>query len=139
MYQKSTTFLIDTQGAQMRDVTGEIAAWIVDAGAREGVVTLLCRHTSAGLLIQENSDPDVRTDLETAMRRLAPRDASLWRHGPDEPDDMPAHVRTALTGATLSIPVADGWMRLGGRQGDYLWEHRDNGGAREIAAHLLFD
>lgn len=139
MRQTSTTFTVHTQGNGLTEITGDVARWVADQRPREGVLTLMCRHTSASLTIQENADPSVHVDLETAMRRLAPRDPELWRHGSEGPDDMPAHVRTVLSGVTLAIPVGGGAMRLGTWQGVYLWEHRDRPHTREVAAHLLFE
>ncbi|HKH97229.1 MAG TPA: secondary thiamine-phosphate synthase enzyme YjbQ, partial [Beijerinckiaceae bacterium] len=100
------------------------------------LLTVLCRHTSASLTIQENADPDVRTDLMTALDRLAPRDAP-YVHGIEGPDDMPAHIRTMLTGASVAVPVLDGRPALGTWQGVYLIEHRDRPHRREILLHLV--
>lgn len=104
----------------------------------EGLLTLLCRHTSASLTIQENASPEVRDDLGAAFDRLAPRDAG-YAHDLEGPDDMPAHIRTVLSGVHLSVPIARGRLMLGTWQGLYLWEHRDQPHRREIAAHLLFE
>lgn len=107
---------VDTTGEGFTEITAEAAAFLAEIAARDGVLTLFCRHTSASLTIQENADPDVRTDLLSALRALAPRDFS-WVHDTEGPDDMPAHVRTLLSDASLSIPVARGRMALGTWQG----------------------
>lgn len=139
MEQTTRIITIDTYGPGLTDVTAEITTLVVDAGATEGVLTLMCRHTSASLTIQENADPDVQVDLQAAMGRLAPHDPSLYIHGAEGPDDMPAHIRTVLSGVTLSIPVINGRLSLGTWQGVYLWEHRDAPHRRTIAAHLLYE
>lgn len=100
-------------------------------------MTLFCRHTSAGLLIQENAARDVRADLETFFDRLAPEDVDQYRHGDEGPDDMPAHIRTALTGVQLSIPIVQRQLALGTWQGIYLFEHRRAPHRRQIALHLI--
>ncbi len=101
-----------------------------------GLLTVFIRHTSASLLIQENADPDVQTDLETFLERLAPEDPARYRHTTEGPDDMPAHIRAALTQTHLSIPVADSRMLLGTWQGIYLFEHRRAPQMREVVLHL---
>ncbi|QRG06455.1 YjbQ family protein [Xanthobacter dioxanivorans] len=122
---------VDTPGEGFTEITAEAAAFLQEIGARTGVLTVLCRHTSASLTIQENADPDVRTDLLTALRGLAPRDFG-WVHDTEGPDDMPAHVRTMLTDTSLSIPVSQGRMALGTWQGLYLVEHRARPHRREV-------
>lgn len=122
---------VDTPGEGFTEITGEAAAFLSEIGAASGVLTLLCRHTSASLTIQENADPDVRTDLLTALRGLAPRDFN-WVHDTEGPDDMPAHIRTMLSDASLSIPVSGGQMALGTWQGIYLIEHRARPHRREV-------
>jgi len=107
------------------------------SGLRDGLLTLFVRHTSASLLIQENADPDVLHDLEQFMRRTVSRDTRLYRHTTEGPDDMPAHIRSALTQTSLSIPVKDGRMVLGTWQAIYVFEHRDCGHSREVIAQLL--
>lgn len=139
MRQTTRILTIDTDGPGLTDFTTRIAAMVAEAGAEEGVLTLMCRHTSASLTIQENADPDVQVDLQAAMGRLAPHDARLYVHGAEGPDDMPAHIRTVLSGVTLSIPVIGGRLALGTWQGVYLWEHRDMPHRRTIAAHLLYE
>ena len=133
----SRLFRYRTDGPGLTDVTRDFAAFVAEEAAHEGVLQLLCRHTSASLTIQENADSDVQVDLQAAMGRLAPHDPSLYVHGVEGPDDMPAHIRTVLSGVTLSIPVMDGRLALGTWQGVYLWEHRDRRHSREIAASLL--
>ena len=127
---------IETPGPGFTDMTAEVARFVAESGIRDGLLTAFCRHTSASLTIQENADPDVRADLMTALDRLAPRDAP-YMHGVEGPDDMPAHIRTMLTGASISIPFGGGELALGTWQGLYLIEHRDRPHRREIALHLL--
>jgi secondary thiamine-phosphate synthase enzyme len=117
--------------------TREVAAWIGRSEIRDGLLTIHLQHTSASLLIQENADPDVRRDLEAFFKRLVPDGNSLFIHTAEGGDDMPAHIRTALTGVNLSIPVRDGRLALGTWQGIYVWEHRIHGHARRVALHLI--
>ncbi len=128
---------IDTQGPGLTDITGRLAA-LVPPG--DGLATLLVRHTSCSLLIQENADPDVRADLQGWAARTVPRadDPSMvWlRHVAEGPDDMPAHIRAAILPVSLGIPFADGRLLLGTWQGVYLWEHRDRPHRRRVAVHL---
>jgi secondary thiamine-phosphate synthase enzyme len=125
---------IQTPGPSFTDLTAEAARFVADSGIAHGLLTVFCRHTSASLTIQENADPDVQTDLLTALNRLAPRDAG-YRHGIEGPDDMPAHIRAMLTGASLAVPVIDGRLALGPWQGLYLVEHRDRPHRRELVLH----
>ncbi len=118
-------------------ITGEVSQWLDGTGIRTGLCTLHLRHTSASLLIQENADPDVRRDLEAFFSRLVPDGDRLYIHTMEGPDDMPAHVRTALTAVNLSIPVSDGELALGTWQGIYLWEHRHARHEREVVVHVL--
>jgi secondary thiamine-phosphate synthase enzyme len=127
----SSRLTVQTSGRGFLDLTGEAAEFVKDAGAREGVVTLFIRHTSASLTIQENADPSVLADLTTALDRLAPEDAG-WSHDTEGPDDMPAHVKTMLTATSLQIPVLDGELALGTWQAVYLIEHRARAHRREI-------
>jgi secondary thiamine-phosphate synthase enzyme len=136
MRQASTTVQLTTTGPGLMEITREVAVWVAGCGIGEGLLTLLCRHTSASLTIHENAAPAARRDLERWLARIAPRGAD-YEHDDEGPDDMPAHLRSVLTGATLSIPVASGRMRLGTWQGVYLCEHRDASHRREIAVHLL--
>lgn len=131
-------FAYDTPGPGLTDITGDLAAFVDEQRATEGALHLMCRHTSASLTIQENADPDVQLDLQAAMGRLAPHDPSLYVHGIEGPDDMPAHIRTVLSGVTLSIPVMGRRMALGTWQGVYLWEHRDRPHRRSVAATLTY-
>ena len=127
----SSRLTVQTSGRGFLDLTAEIAGFVKDAGALEGVVTLFIRHTSASLTIQENADPSVLADLTTALDRLAPEDAG-WSHDAEGPDDMPAHVKTMLTATSLQIPVLDGELALGTWQAIYLIEHRARPHRREI-------
>lgn len=119
------------------EVTAEIAAWLGEQTVREGLLTVFIRHTSASILIQENVDADVERDLETFFDRLAPEELSLYRHVAEGADDMPAHIKGALTQTHLAIPVAEGRMLLGTYQGVYLFEHRRTPRRRELALHLI--
>src|SRR5947207_11420720 len=129
--------VIHTGGRGFHEITSEVAALVRGAHLQAGLMTLHLQHTSASLLIQENADPEVRRDLERFFARLAPDGDPLFRHTAEGDDDMPAHIRTALTTVNLSVPVADGNLRLGTWQGIFLWEHRTQAHARRIVAHLL--
>ena len=126
-----------TRGQGLYDIKGEVSAVVSAAGVTSGLVTVFCRHTSCSLLINENADPDVRRDLDAFLKRLVPEGDPLYIHTLEGPDDMPAHVKTALTASTLSIPLADGRMMLGTWQGIYLFEHRRAPHRREIVVHVL--
>jgi secondary thiamine-phosphate synthase enzyme len=128
---------IPTRGRGLYDFTAEVADWVTQSGINNGLVTLHLCHTSASLLIQENADPDVRRDLETFFARLVPDGDPLFSHTVEGDDDMPAHVRTALTAVNLSIPVSQGQLALGTWQGIYLWEHRHAPHSRCIRAHFV--
>jgi secondary thiamine-phosphate synthase enzyme len=136
-----TTFEIDTDGPGLTEVTGAVARWV--RGQGDGLLTLMIRHTSASLLIQENADPDVQTDLAAFFDRLVPpsSDPSMayLRHTYEGPDDMPAHIKAALLPVSLQIPVQGGRMRLGTWQGIYLFEHRRAPHRRAVAAHFSPD
>ncbi len=121
----------------LTEVTGEIAAWLAGQAVREGLLTLFLRHTSASLVIQENADADVQRDLEAFLDRLVPEDPALYRHRAEGPDDMPAHIKGALTQSHLSLPVTGGRLHLGTWQGIYLWEHRRTPRPRELVLHLV--
>lgn len=136
MRQAGTTLSFDTPGRGLTEVTHAIAVWLGSTGIQDGLVTLLCRHTSASLLIQENAAREVRSDLMAWFDRIAP-EGDHYRHDDEGPDDMPAHLRATLTGVNLQIPVAQGRMRLGTWQGIYLAEHRRMPHRREIAAHVI--
>jgi len=137
MRQQTHEFVIVTRGPGLIPFTGDVVSWVGGAGIREGLLTLHVRHTSASLLIQENADPEVLRDFERFFRRMVPPGDPLLRHTDEGPDDMPAHLRSALTSTTLSIPVIDGAPALGTWQGIYLYEHRDHPHRRRVAAHLL--
>ncbi len=124
-------------GRGLVDITREIAAWVMGCALDAGLLTLFCRHTSASLIIQENAAPDVRSDLETYFERIAPEDPRRYAHDDEGADDMPAHIRTALTGVQLSVPLIGGRLALGTWQGIYLFEHRRSPHRREIAMHLI--
>lgn len=134
--QASATLTVATPGQGFTDLTRAVAAFLAEARITTGLVTVFCRHTSASLTIQENADPDVRTDLLTALDGLAPRHAG-YVHGAEGPDDMPAHIRTMVTDTALSIPVLGGRLALGTWQDIYLIEHRDRPHRREIVLHAL--
>jgi len=127
---------VETSGKGFVDLTAEVEKFVRDAGAREGAVTLFIRHTSASLTIQENADPSVLADLTTALDKLAPENAG-WTHDTEGPDDMPAHVKTMLTAASLQIPVLDGELALGTWQAIYLIEHRARAHRREIVLQFV--
>ena len=136
MRQASGTLTVTAPRQGLHLITDAVAAWVADQAMSEGLLTLLVRHTSASLLIQENAAPAARRDLERWLARIAP-ESSAYEHDDEGPDDMPAHLRSALTAATLSIPVLDGRMRLGTWQGIYLCEHLRHPRRREIALHLV--
>ena len=135
--QHTDTIKVSTTGRQFHDLTKEVNQRINNAKISEGLVTLHLQHTSASLLIQENADPGVRRDLERFMARICPDGDPIFEHDYEGPDDMPAHVRTALTAVNLSIPIFKGRMTLGTWQGIFLWEHRHEGHQRKITIHLL--
>ncbi len=137
MRQHSELIIIPTRGRGFYEFTGEAARRLRATGLHSGLATLFVQHTSASLLIQENADPEVRRDLERFFARLVPDGDPLWRHVSEGADDMPAHVRSALTSAHLSIPIAGGELGLGAWQGIYLWEHRLVAHERRILAHFL--
>lgn len=130
-------FKIATRGRGFYEFTEQIGEWLVRQQCQTGLLTLLVRHTSASLLIQENADPDVRRDLESFFSRLVPDGDRLFVHTVEGEDDMPAHVRSALTAVSLSIPVASGRLALGTWQGVYLWEHRHAPHSRSVTAHFI--
>jgi secondary thiamine-phosphate synthase enzyme len=131
----TTTVNVRTNGPGLTNVTADIAR--LANGTGDGQLTLFIRHTSASLTIQENADPDVLADLEAFMRKLVPWDERLYRHTTEGPDDMPAHIRAALTATSLTIPVIGGRLALGTWQGVYLWEHRAAPQNREVVVQLL--
>jgi secondary thiamine-phosphate synthase enzyme len=129
--------MIKTQGQGLLDVTDRIVDWTHAQDIHQGLLTIFCRHTSASLLIQENAAPEVRTDLETFFARIAPEDLAAYAHDDEGPDDMPAHIRTALTQIQLSIPIVGGEPVLGTWQAIYLFEHRRRPHTRTLALHLI--
>ncbi|HTO32020.1 MAG TPA: secondary thiamine-phosphate synthase enzyme YjbQ [Pararhizobium sp.] len=135
-----TIISLSTRGAGLYEFTDEAERFVVRAGVEEGLLTVFARHTSCSLLIQENADPDVKRDLDQFFKRLVPRsdDPSMrWiTHTAEGPDDMPAHIKAALTQVSIGIPVGDGRLMLGTWQGIYLFEHRDRPHRREIVLHL---
>jgi secondary thiamine-phosphate synthase enzyme len=137
--QASGFLSVPTRGRGLIDITDEVRRWLDAQSLVTGLATVFCMHTSASLLIQENASAAVRSDLEAFFDRLAPEDPSLYDHDDEGPDDMPAHLRTALTQVTLSIPVADGRLALGTWQAIYLFEHRRRPHERRIALHVLGD
>jgi len=139
MRQAQETLTVSTRGQGLYEVTGDVVRWLRHQEPSQGLLTLFCRHTSASLAIQENADPDVCRDLETFFRRLVQEDPSLYRHTAEGPDDMPAHIRSALTSVQLTIPVHGGRLALGTWQGIYLFEHRNQPHPRSIVLHYLGD
>ena len=123
-------------GQGLHDVTGEVRQAVRESGAREGLCTVFIQHTSASLTIQENADPSARQDLENWLNRLVPERDALYTHTAEGPDDMPSHIKAALTATSLSIPVLDGDLGLGTWQGIYIWEHRRHSGARKLLVHV---
>ena len=139
MRQAHTTLAVDTRGRGLTEITRRIADWVGASGMTDGLLTVFVRHTSASLLIQENADPGVQRDLERFFSRLAPDGDRLFEHDAEGPDDMPAHVRSALTATQLSVPLIDGRLALGTWQGIYLYEHRLRGHRRQVVLHLIGD
>jgi secondary thiamine-phosphate synthase enzyme len=135
--QSLGTIHVSASRQGLHDITPELDRWLRAQDIGSGLLTLFCRHTSASLLIQENAAPAARQDLESNFERVAPEDPSLYTHNDEGPDDMPAHLRSALTSTQLAIPVEGGRMRLGTWQGIYLFEHRHGTPRREIALHLV--
>lgn len=129
---------VQTTGKSLCRITSKVQAIVAESGIRTGVCTLFLRHTSASLLIQENADPDVLKDLETFLTRLVPEQGQ-YRHNAEGPDDMPAHIRTALTHTSEHVPIAQNRLLLGTWQGVYIWEHRQHGSLREVVVHLTGD
>ena len=135
--QSTTELAIRTEGPGLWEFTDEVVSWLGTTGITSGLLTLHVKHTSASLLIQENADPEVRADFERFFRRLVPEGDPLFRHDAEGPDDMPSHVRAALTATTLSIPVVRGAPALGTWQGIYLYEHRNAPHRRIVVAHAI--
>lgn len=137
--QTQHEFVIRTRGRGLHEFTHEVTRWVAQGRFETGLLTLHLRHTSASLLIQENADPDVQRDLDAFFARLVPDGDRLYIHTAEGDDDMPAHVRTALTAVNLSIPVTGGRLALGTWQGIYVWEHRTHPHSRHVVAHCIGD
>ena len=127
---------IRTRRQGLHEITGEVQDVVRQSGVHEGLCTVMVQHTSASLTIQENADPSARHDLETWLNRLVPEDDPLFTHTAEGSDDMPSHIKAALTATTLSIPIIDGRLGLGTWQGIYLWEHRHHGSSRNCLIHV---
>jgi secondary thiamine-phosphate synthase enzyme len=139
MRQATITIDVATSGQKLYEITREVARWAGDQDMQTGVLTLFCRHTSASLLIQENAAPEVKDDILAFFARIAPEGRALYAHDDEGPDDMPAHLRTALTQVSLTIPLIAGRLALGTWQGIYLFEHRRAPHRRQVVAHLMGD
>jgi secondary thiamine-phosphate synthase enzyme len=135
--QATTILRIGTHRRGLLEITQDVQSWLAAQSVATGLLTLFCRHTSASLLIQENAAREVRSDLEAFFEQLAPEDPTRYAHDDEGPDDMPAHLRTALTQVQLAIPVMGGRIALGTWQGIYVFEHRRQGHVREIVLHLI--
>jgi secondary thiamine-phosphate synthase enzyme len=129
-------FTVATRGQGLHEITPLVSRIVSSSEIGEGLCTVFVRHTSASLVIQENADPTAKQDLERWLNRLVPEGDPFYRHDTEGPDDMPAHIKSALTQTSLSIPILDGKLSLGTWQGIYLWEHRHRGGGREIVVHV---
>jgi secondary thiamine-phosphate synthase enzyme len=132
----TATLLVDSSGRSFTEVTDEATRFLAESGAKDGALFMFMRHTSASLVVQENADPDVRSDLASALDRLAPADIR-WVHDVEGPDDMPAHVKTMLTGVSLHVPVIAGTLALGTWQGIYIAEHRARPHRREVVLQFI--
>ena len=139
MRQATQSFFLTTRGRGVYEFTDAVTRWLAGEAFTTGLLTLFCRHTSASLLITENASPDVRADMEAAFEGLVPEGAGLYAHDDEGPDDMPAHIRAALTDVSLSIPIIGGRMALGTWQGVFLFEHRRHPHKREIVGHVIGD
>jgi len=136
LHQASHTLAIRASRPGLHELTKDVASWVENSGIQDGLVTIFCRHTSASLVIQENAAPAARRDLEHYFERIAPEGAG-YEHDDEGPDDMPAHLRSALTSTQLSIPVQNGRLALGIWQGIFLFEHRRSTPERQIVLHLV--
>lgn len=139
MRQISRQLSVSTNGKGLYSISRQVAAWVAESGMRQGLLTVFMQHTSASLVIQENADPDVQSDLEKFFSRLVPEGDAIYDHTSEGPDDMPAHVRAALTQTSLSIPLVDGSLALGIWQGIYVFEHRASSQRRNVVLHLIGD
>jgi len=128
--------VVETPGQGLHEITARVASLVRDAKLEEGLCTLFVRHTSASLIIQENADPSAKRDLERWLNRLVPEGDPFYSHDAEGPDDMPAHIKAALTQTSVAIPIRGGKLALGAWQGVYLWEHRRRGGERELLLHV---
>ncbi len=137
MRQVQDIIRFETDGQGLYEVTHQVQRWLVEQEIDTGLLTIFCRHTSASLTIQENADPDVRRDLLEFFKRIANEDPSLYRHSSEGPDDMPAHIRAALTAVSLSVPVSSARLALGSWQGLFLFEHRTSPLVRTLLLHLI--
>ncbi len=137
MKQAAHRIAVPTRGKGLYEFTAEVERWVSQQGVRTGLLTVFLTHTSASLTIQENADPDVILDLNDFFSRLAPEDTRLYRHTIEGADDMPAHIRAALTQTQLSIPILDGRLALGAWQGIYLFEHRAAPHRRSVVLHVI--
>ena len=137
MRQAQHSLGVSTRGQGLYEITRDVVRWVAGEGIGTGLLTVFCRHTSASLVIQENADPDVQHDLEGYFRRLVREDEPWYRHTMEGPDDMPAHIRGALTDVSLTIPVSGGRPVLGTWQGIYLFEHRTRPHSRRVVLHLV--
>lgn len=137
MRQAAHQFRVETRGQGLYEITDAIASWVAAQRMRTGLVTVFVQHTSASLVLQENADPDVVRDLRDFFARLAPEDDPAYRHTVEGSDDMPAHIKAALTLAQVAVPVLEGRLALGTWQGIYLFEHRSRSHTRSIVLHLL--
>jgi secondary thiamine-phosphate synthase enzyme len=135
--QISHQLFIQTRGKGLYAITRAVSLWLSESGIRQGLLTLFIQHTSASLVVQENADPDVQSDLEKFFSRLVPEGDSIYDHTTEGPDDMPAHVRSVLTQTSVSIPVVDGDMALGVWQAIYVFEHRASAQQRNVTLHLM--
>jgi secondary thiamine-phosphate synthase enzyme len=129
-------FSFDTPGQGLHEITAQVSSLVRAAALKEGLCTLFLRHTSASLIIQENADPTAKRDLERWLNRLVPEGDPFYSHDAEGPDDMPSHLKAALTATSLSVPIAEGKLALGTWQGIYLWEHRRRGSRRELVVHI---
>ena len=130
------TVRVETRGKGLNDITQKVARFVSMSGVRTGLCTLFVRHTSCSLVIQENADPAVQRDMQKWLDRIAPEDPKAYEHDTEGPDDMPGHIKAALTATSVSIPVSGGKLALGTWQGIYLWEHRRRGSRREVVLHI---
>ena len=137
MKQATHQIYVPTRGKGLYDFTGHVESWLAGQKLQTGLLTVLCQHTSASLVIQENADPDVVADLTDFFGRLVPEDTRLYRHTAEGPDDMTSHIRSALTQTQLSIPIHNGRLALGTWQGLYVFEHRERPHRRSVILHLL--